>query len=101
MRTKVASQFLTSNHNNVGLKYSFAKSKMTDVNGNESSSLRSYVWDYFTRVKPSDEISGICNISTCKQKFKCKTGATSSLLDHLRNAHPKQWNECDTKMKIE
>ena len=101
MCTKVASQFLTINHSKVRLKYSFAKSKMADVSGNESFSLRSYVWDYFTCVKLGDEISRICNISTCKKKFNCKTRVMSSLLNHLCNAHPKQWNECDTKMKIE
>ena len=85
MCTKVASQFLIGNYCTVRLKYSFAKSKMADVNKNESSSLRSYVWDYFTREKLSDEISGICNISTCKQKFNCKTGATLLLLNHRCN----------------
>ena len=63
----------------------------------EYSANRSVIWEYFTRVKTDETIYGIRKVESCKLKFKCPTGATSSLYVHLRSAHPKLGKECDSK----
>jgi hypothetical protein len=45
---------------------------------------RSAIWNYFT-VNESNSDRGRCN--TCHQEYSCKSGTTSSLINHLKSKH--------------
>ena len=55
------------------------------------TNIRSPIWEYFTWIKDVDdgEIYGLRK--SCKHlRFKCSSGSTSTLQNHLRNDHTRK-----------
>ena len=55
------------------------------------TNVRSPIWEHFTRIKDLEdrEIYGLCK--SCKHpRFKCSSGSTSTLRNHLRNNHTRK-----------
>lgn len=58
----------------------------SDIEMEEETHTRSYVWSYFTRDSNFKENKkATCNM--CKKSYICSGGSTSNLSKHLKNRH--------------
>ena len=58
---------------------------------------RSAIWNYFT-ANESNSDRARCN--TCHQEYSCKSGITSSLINHLKSKHKDVFEKYELMLRI-
>ena len=63
---------------------------------NSEMATRSAIWNYFT---PNEANADKAKCNTCHQEYSCKSGTTSSLINHLKSKHKDVYEMYETTSK--